>query len=108
MVYYGPAGSIRWSARTTLWVGGRKPRDTGSNRSCPLSKLISSSNCSEFTWRVEDACGALGLQTPPPLKCSILELFQTFTFSSLFLFLALSIRSAPVSYFYRFMNTLKV
>src|SRR6218665_14745 len=28
MVYCGPAGSIYWSARTTLW-GDRKPRDTG-------------------------------------------------------------------------------
>ena len=28
MVYCNPAGSIYWSARTTLW-GDRKPRDTG-------------------------------------------------------------------------------
>ena len=45
MAYCGRAGSIYWSARTTLWEGGRKPRDTapkrsGAQTSCSGSKHV--------------------------------------------------------------------
>ena len=74
--------------------------EADSNRSCPLSQLFPSLICSEcratllrgdtVLWSVE-YCKE---QRPQPLKSSILELFQTLTFNSLFLSLALSTLSA--------------